>query len=58
MGKKGFVTFLFFGGLLAVVLKYVYLIIPAILTITFILIIRRKKDRNERENRGVIYIRR
>lgn len=55
--KKGLMIFLFIAGLSAIVLKYVYLIIPAIITITFLMIIRRRKGRQEEVGR-VIYIRR
>jgi len=56
--KKGLMIFLFIAGLGAIVLKYVYLIIPAIITITFLMIIRRRNIRKEEEVRRVIYVRR
>ena len=56
MGRKGFVTILFFGGLIAVLTKYVYLIIPAGLTIMIAMMIHRKRIRREGEQR-IIYVR-
>jgi len=58
MSRKGFVKFLVFGGLLAVILKYVFLIIPITLTIIFIMIVHRNRLKKGRDERRVFYIRR
>jgi len=53
MSRKGLVKFIVGGSLLAILLKYVYLIIPLIITVFVLRIIRRRRVERMNGVRGM-----